>query len=282
MDEKLIFINYRRRDSGTFSNWLAESLKLSFGKQNVFIDGKSIRTGDNWSNKIDLALEKASVILVIIGSEWLTLQDESGKRRLDNDNDWVKNEIAYGLSNKSTRIIPVLLQDAVLPDKQALPKEIQKLTDFQIARLGLDSWEHDRDNLVATIAELGIKLKKEQIEYPIPQKFANELSDEEIKDFLKRFNGWDSLRKSNSKAKNGESLEIKRDFKFDSFEDAMHFMTVATRYISKANHHPDWRNIWRTVSISLSTWDIGHQVSSYDCKVVEFLEELYKQYEPAK
>ena len=280
MNEELIFINYRRRDSGTFSNLLAESLKMSFGKESVFIDTKSIRTGDNWSEKIETALEKASIILVVIGSEWLTLQDKFGRRRLDNKNDWVKNEIAHGLSKKNVKVIPVLLQGVDQLNKDALPKEIKGLTDFQSTRLSLDSWEQDRDNLIAAISKSGIKLKKEQIEYPIPQKFANELTNEEINDVLSRFSNWDTYRQPNTKAKNGESLELKRDFKFHSFEDAMHFMMVATRHISQVNHHPNWRNVWRTVSVSLSTWDIGHQVSSYDCRLVEVLEDLYQQYEP--
>jgi hypothetical protein len=106
----LVFISYRRRDTGTAARWLAESLALAFGPERVFIDTDSIRIGDDWPKRIDQALEIASVLVVLIGTQWLRLQDEFGRRRLDNPSDWVRREIAHALS-RGKRIIQSLWKE---------------------------------------------------------------------------------------------------------------------------------------------------------------------------
>ncbi len=57
-------------------------------------------------------------------------------------------------------------------------------------------------------------------------------------------------------------------------------MLNATRHISKTDHHPRWENVWRTVSVWLSTWDIDHKLSHYDVDLAEYLENLYDLYKP--
>lgn len=69
-----------------------------------------------------------------------------------------------------------------------------------------------------------------------------------------------------------------RSFEFASFEDAMHFMFSATRHIGRVDHHPDWENIWRTITIWLTTWDIGHKPSHYDVELAQYLDELFENY----
>lgn len=50
---------------------------------------------------------------------------------------------------------------------------------------------------------------------------------------------------------------IKRDFKFKTFVEAFSFMTAVALLAEKMNHHPDWNNVYNTVSIKLSTHDAG-------------------------
>ena len=48
-----------------------------------------------------------------------------------------------------------------------------------------------------------------------------------------------------------------RRFEFKDFVQAFSFMTAAALIAEAKNHHPDWRNVYRTVEVRLSTHDAG-------------------------
>ena len=50
---------------------------------------------------------------------------------------------------------------------------------------------------------------------------------------------------------------IRRDFKFSTFSEAFAFMTRVALLAEKADHHPEWSNVYRTVTVTLSTHDAG-------------------------
>lgn len=50
---------------------------------------------------------------------------------------------------------------------------------------------------------------------------------------------------------------IHRTFTFHDFKEAFGFMTRAALEAEKADHHPEWANVYRTVDVTLSTHDAG-------------------------
>ena len=50
---------------------------------------------------------------------------------------------------------------------------------------------------------------------------------------------------------------IARTFIFKDFNEAFGFMTRAALVAEKSDHHPEWRNVYRTVEVVLSTHDAG-------------------------
>jgi 4a-hydroxytetrahydrobiopterin dehydratase len=50
---------------------------------------------------------------------------------------------------------------------------------------------------------------------------------------------------------------IRRSLKFADFSQAFAFMTRVALAAEKADHHPDWSNVWNRVEIGLSTHDQG-------------------------
>jgi len=50
---------------------------------------------------------------------------------------------------------------------------------------------------------------------------------------------------------------IRRDFKFADFSQAWGFMCRVALAAEKADHHPEWSNVYNGVSIVLSTHDAG-------------------------
>jgi 4a-hydroxytetrahydrobiopterin dehydratase len=50
---------------------------------------------------------------------------------------------------------------------------------------------------------------------------------------------------------------ISRSFRFRDFNEAWGFMSRIALLAEKANHHPEWSNVWNKVDITLSTHDVG-------------------------
>ncbi len=50
---------------------------------------------------------------------------------------------------------------------------------------------------------------------------------------------------------------IDRKFKFSDFTEAFAFMTRVALHAEKADHHPEWFNVYNNVEITLTTHDAG-------------------------
>lgn len=50
---------------------------------------------------------------------------------------------------------------------------------------------------------------------------------------------------------------IRRTLKFRDFAEAFAFMTQVALIAEKADHHPEWTNVWNRVDILLTTHDAG-------------------------
>lgn len=50
---------------------------------------------------------------------------------------------------------------------------------------------------------------------------------------------------------------ITRTYKFANFVEAFGFMTRAALWAEKWNHHPEWSNVYSTVTVTLTTHDAG-------------------------
>jgi len=50
---------------------------------------------------------------------------------------------------------------------------------------------------------------------------------------------------------------IARTFVFKDFNEAFGFMTRAALVAEKRDHHPEWRNVYKTVEVVLATHDAG-------------------------
>lgn len=74
------------------------------------------------------------------------------------------------------------------------------------------------------------------------------LEAEEIADALDRLAGWATVR---------DGAAIAKTFEFRNFSEAFGFMTRVALAAEKMDHHPEWSNVYRTVSIELSTHDAG-------------------------
>jgi len=65
-----------------------------------------------------------------------------------------------------------------------------------------------------------------------------------------------------------------RKFEFKDFSQAFAFMTRVALAAEKMDHHPDWRNVYNTVEISLSTHSAGDVVTDKDRKLAKTIDAL--------
>ena len=66
---------------------------------------------------------------------------------------------------------------------------------------------------------------------------------------------------------------IARTFIFKDFNEAFGFMTRAALVAEKSDHHPEWRNVYKTVEVVLATHDAGG-VTAKDIALAEAMNKI--------
>lgn len=69
---------------------------------------------------------------------------------------------------------------------------------------------------------------------------------------------------------------ITKTFEFANFVEAFGWMTQVAIWAEKLNHHPEWRNVYKTVSVRLTTHDTGG-LSRLDVRLARKMDELAGQ-----
>ena len=71
-----------------------------------------------------------------------------------------------------------------------------------------------------------------------------------------------------------ESNSLKKSFKFKNFSEAFAFMTRVAFVAEKMNHHPEWKNVYNTVEITLNTHDAGNTITEKDRKLAAEIDKI--------
>ena len=71
---------------------------------------------------------------------------------------------------------------------------------------------------------------------------------------------------------------LQAELKFKNFIQAFGFMSQVAIIAEKQGHHPDWFNVYNTVTFKLNTHDAGDVVTDKDHKLAEAISEIYKTY----
>ena len=86
------------------------------------------------------------------------------------------------------------------------------------------------------------------------------LSEHELEEQVKVMKGWE--------LKNGK---LEKSFRFSNFVEAFGFMTKIALEAEKINHHPEWLNVYDSVSIKLTTHDAGG-ITDFDIKLANIID----------
>ncbi|WP_372366186.1 SUMF1/EgtB/PvdO family nonheme iron enzyme [Candidatus Uabimicrobium sp. HlEnr_7] len=145
-----IFISYRQSDSMDNVGRIHDRLVSQFGRDQIFRDSFSIPAGVHFVDFLKEKLRNSSLVLVVIGKQWLKAKDNNGNVRIFNNEDIVRAEISIALEN-NIPIIPLLVQNAEMPKESELPENISQLTYQNGIRIRQDpDFDRDIENLIST------------------------------------------------------------------------------------------------------------------------------------
>lgn len=129
-----VFISYSRHDSASEAEHLYRSLVRKLGKGTVFKDVDVVEIGEEWTEIVENAIKKSTILLWLIGPSYLhTSSIELELRTAD---------------QKGTVILPLLLGEANADDAFTdFPDDLAHLSHINAARIRLDHRESDLERL---------------------------------------------------------------------------------------------------------------------------------------
>lgn len=155
-----IFISYRRDDTAAAAERLYDDLTNYFGHRHVFMDSKTLPPGAAFPQEIRNTIASAKVMIHLMGKQWLTGLDVGGVRRIDDPNDYVRQEILTAFEKK-VLVIPVLMDGATMFCKEELPAAIDRLAQLQAFGITTVRWHYDVARLIRKLEQsMGVQWKK--------------------------------------------------------------------------------------------------------------------------
>ena len=148
----MIFINYRREDSAGTAGRLHDRLAQVFGRKDIFMDVDQIPPGIDFVAHLNSQVAACKAFLVVIGPHWLNVKNEAGQRRLNQPDDFVAIEIAAALA-RDIRVIPVLVDGAIIPKASELPDSLKPLVRRQAIDLRQAHFGRDSEALIERLRE---------------------------------------------------------------------------------------------------------------------------------
>jgi pterin-4a-carbinolamine dehydratase len=274
MRRGVIFVSYRRDDAGPFALALAAELELRLAGVPVFVDLNRIVGGHDWSDTLDDALEKSRLVIALIGKKWRGRRNLARCRMFD-DGDWVRKEVRHGIEHN--KVMPLLLEGASIPSD--VPADLKPLRRTQSMHLRAVSWSSDIDAVCSALSLKGFPLAKSAEILPKPDPLLSErdgLPAELLDPWLAAATnrGWKVFSEYDRLNTLAIREYLRKTFNFQSDKDALAFMGAFGDIIERFTHHPIIHAKYKSVTISLSTWDARHQITDIDTGMAEAVDQL--------
>jgi hypothetical protein len=145
----LVFINYRRDDTGDVAARLAADLERL--GVSVFMNRALLTERSSWETETREAIQRSRMFFILFGRSWLSADGTTGLRRLDHPYDFVRKEIELALSSNKS-ILLILVDGASFPPSSELPPRLTDLNLRQAYPLRSEDWAKGMDG-IATILE---------------------------------------------------------------------------------------------------------------------------------
>lgn len=162
MSSASIFICYRRKTNAAVAGRLHDNLARHFGADEVFLDVDTIAPGRDFVEELDERVSKCTILLVVIGPNWLALEDDNGEPRLFDPEDYVHIEVK-GALKRGIQVVPILVDGATLPTEDELPPDLKALNRRQAVELSHDRFVSEVDTLASSLKEFLIEREPQKL-----------------------------------------------------------------------------------------------------------------------
>jgi pterin-4a-carbinolamine dehydratase len=98
--------------------------------------------------------------------------------------------------------------------------------------------------------------------------------------FLRPLGGPERARPGPWGCSEAEPLQqaLQRSLRLPSFPDAMAFLQTLVEPLEGLGHHPRIENTWREVTLTFTTWDVGHRLTVLDVQAAVAVDEHYRAF----
>ncbi len=76
-----------------------------------------------------------------------------------------------------------------------------------------------------------------------------------------------------------EDGELKAEFTFNTFTDAIAFINRVAEVAEEMQHHPEFCNAYNKVSFAFCTHDVGNKITDTDMQIAEKISRLAAQFQ---
>lgn len=281
------FISYRRRDMAPVALLLKHELEARMRFVRVAVDVEEMRPGENFPARLRGLIDGAHATIALIGPKWMPVQGEGGAgdgSTGDGPVDWVVEELQHshtaplgmapndrhGLDARA--LIPLFVDVERGYDRFALPASLRFMADLHSERIDSAEWPAAIGPLLDRLAmRLSRELRRTSDEFPRADRAkarTQPLPDDELAKILQYddYEGWyvDNFG-------HADARWLVKTYKFASFAQACEFMTQVNQQCEMLDHHPIWRNVFKQVSVSLTTWDAHRRITIYDLNLALYM-----------
>jgi pterin-4a-carbinolamine dehydratase len=276
------FVSYRRQDTAPIALLLKNEIEKRVQFVRVSVDVQEMTLGDHFPNRLKGLIDEAHATIALIGKHWMPKRGTSSAGRVGDD--WVTRELEYsesaplchpegdrfGLTHRF--VLPLFADCEPGFDQFELPHSIAYLSSLHSERIDYASWPSAIGPLLDRIAvKLKLKKRPDKDEYPKPdlaKARTQPVADKELALILAYddYEGW--------YIDNFGSAEVRylvKTFQFRHFNQAADFMEMVANHCRVLDHHPEWRNVFNHVTVSLTTWDAQRKVTIYDLNLALYM-----------
>jgi hypothetical protein len=147
LSSKRIFISYRRADSTEMANRLSQALKVAVPSLSVFVDESAMVGAFDFRPQIRSALADSAAHILLIGPSWRTPE---GLKRFQQRDDVLRREIEFALA-RGTTMVPILIEDARMPEASTLPEVMRRITGVHACRLRNGEFAEDVGRILTVL-----------------------------------------------------------------------------------------------------------------------------------
>lgn len=179
-----VFISYRRSDSAGVAGRVFDHLNAALGAGQMFMDVDGIPPGVDFYELLTRRMSTCRVLLVVIGPNWLGASNQDGQRRLSLGDDYVRMEVASALS-RGIRVIPLLVDGAVMPGERDLPDSLKPLARRNAVQLSHARFSSDMERLAGVLLDILMeKIAPDTDGLPALQAYFEGLGEQKPKNVL--------------------------------------------------------------------------------------------------